>query len=100
MNFASSSAGRLASALQTWLSRCRERCFASVMHEHADSWRQWMGSNSTQGVATLLFLAGFTCLSGALFAGGSVLLIVAFLVLTGGSIGLFLKAKPWEHATK
>ena len=59
-----------------------------------------MGSNSTQGLATLLFLAGFTCLSGALFADGSVLLLVAFVVLTGGSLALFLKAKPWEHATK
>ena len=59
-----------------------------------------MGANSTQGLATLVFLAAFTCLSGALFADGSLVLYLLFLVLTAVSVGLFLKAKPWEHMEK
>ena len=59
-----------------------------------------MGANSTQGVAILIFLVAFTCLSGALFADGNVLLILLFLVGAGVSVALFLKAKPWEHAEK
>jgi len=57
-----------------------------------------MGSNTTQGWALLLFLVGFVCLAGAFFAGGSIVLILLFLVATGGSVALFMKAKPWEHA--
>ena len=56
-----------------------------------------MGANSTQGLATLVFLAAFTCLSGALFADDSLVLYLLFLVLTAVSVGLFLKARPWEH---
>ena len=53
-----------------------------------------MGSNSTQGWALLLFLVGFVCLAAAFFEGGSVLLILLFLVATAGAVALFLKAKP------
>ena len=56
-----------------------------------------MGANSTQGVAVMLFLVAFTCLSMALFSGGSVIYLLAFLVALGASIALFLRAKPWEH---
>jgi len=59
-----------------------------------------MGANATQGWAILFFLVAFTCLGGALFADGSVLLILAFLVGLGISIALFLKAKPLEQAAK
>ena len=57
-----------------------------------------MGSNSTQGWAVLLFLVAFTCLSGALFAGGSLVLIALFVIGIVASAALFMKAKPWEHA--
>ena len=59
-----------------------------------------MGANSTQGLATLVFLAAFTCLSGALFADCSLVFFLLFLVLTAVSVGLFLKAKPWEDLEK
>lgn len=57
-----------------------------------------MGSNSTQGTATLLFLVAFTLLGWSLLAEGSVVLLLAFVVFLGASIALFMKAKPWEHA--
>ena len=57
-----------------------------------------MGSNSTQGVAILLFILAFACLAGAFFTGGSIVLLLGFLVGAAASVGLFLKAKPWEHA--
>ena len=59
-----------------------------------------MGANSTQGLAVLLFLVAFTFLSWGLFAGGSVLLILLFVVVAAGSVGLFLKAKPLEPAQR
>ena len=59
-----------------------------------------MGANSTQGVALLLFLLGFTFLSLAMFEGGSILYLLLFAVSTAASIALFLKCKPWEYAEK
>lgn len=59
-----------------------------------------MGSNSTQGLAVLTFLVAFTLLSASLFAGGSLLLFVAFLLVAAAAVGLFLKVKPLEHAAK
>ena len=59
-----------------------------------------MGANSTQGWAVLLFLVAFAFLGGAMFAGGNILLLLLCLVFAGASIGLFLKAKPWENAEK
>ena len=56
-----------------------------------------MGANSTQGLAVLLFLIGFTFLSGAMFTGGGVLFLLLFAVSTAASVALFLKCKPWEH---
>lgn len=55
------------------------------------------GSNSTQGVAILVFLAAFTSLAEACFAGGSFLWLGLFVVGAVASIALFMKAKPWEH---
>ena len=55
-----------------------------------------MGSNSTQGLAVLVFLATFASLGGA-FAGGSVLWLAVFVIGAIVSIALFVKAKPWEH---
>ncbi len=57
-----------------------------------------MGANSTQGLATLLFLLAFTFLGWSLLAEGSIVLLLAFVVVLAASIALFLKAKPWEHA--
>jgi hypothetical protein len=59
-----------------------------------------MGANSTQGWAVLVFLVAFTCLGAALFADGSVLWLLLFLVGLGASVALFLKAKPLEHAER
>jgi hypothetical protein len=56
-----------------------------------------MGANSTQGVALLLFLVGFTFLSLSMFSGGSIVYLLLFAVSIGASISLFLKCKPWEH---
>jgi hypothetical protein len=56
-----------------------------------------MGSNSTQGLAVLMFLVAFTLLSAAFFTGGSLLLFLAFLVVAAASVGLFLKVKPLER---
>ena len=56
-----------------------------------------MGANSTQGVALLLFLVGFTFLSGAMFTGGNIVFLLLFAVSIAASIALFLKCKPWEH---
>ena len=58
-----------------------------------------MGSNSTQATAFLLFLVGFTCLAGA-FYGGGILMVLLFLVSFGASVAMFLKCKPWEHMEK
>jgi hypothetical protein len=59
-----------------------------------------MGANSTQGVATLLFLVGFTFLSGAMATGGGIVYLLLSAVSIAASAGLFLKCKPWEHAEK
>ena len=59
-----------------------------------------MGSNSTQGVAVMLFLAAFTFVSWGLFADGSFLFLAIGLVGLAASFGLFVKAKPWEHMSK
>ena len=56
-----------------------------------------MGANSTQGVAIMLFLIAFTCLSLSLFNGLSIIYLLGFLVALGAAVALFLKAKPWEH---
>jgi hypothetical protein len=65
---------------------------------HRDTEAAPMGANSTQGMAVLLFLVAFTFLAAAMFAGGSVLLLLLFVVALVASVALFLKAKPWEHA--
>ena len=57
-----------------------------------------MGANSTQGLAVLLFLAAFTCLSIALFEDGSLIFLLFFAVGIAASVALFLKAKPLEHS--
>ena len=57
-------------------------------------------ANSTQGLAVLVFLVAFTCLSVALFEDGSVLMFLLFLVSLGGSLALFLKAKALTASGK
>jgi len=51
-----------------------------------------MESNSTQGLAVLVFLVAFTFLSGAFFTGAK-LLFVLFLIAAALSVVLFQKAK-------
>jgi hypothetical protein len=55
-----------------------------------------MGSNSTQAVAIVLMLIGFTLLAGA-FAGGGIILWVGALALLGAATFFFMKCKPWEQ---
>ena len=55
-----------------------------------------MGSNSTQGTALLVFLAGFTCLGTALLFDGSIPLLLLGAVVVAASIPLFMKAKSEE----
>jgi len=50
-------------------------------------------ANSTQGLATLVFLLAFTFLGISLLEDGSVLFGLLFLVSLAASCGLFLKAK-------
>jgi hypothetical protein len=57
----------------------------------------FMGANSTQGLAILVFLVAFTCLGAALFLDGNLLLGALFLVGLTASIVLFRKAKPLEE---
>lgn len=55
-----------------------------------------MGANSTQAVAILLMLIGFTLLAGA-FAGGGMILWVGAVVLLGAAAFFYMKCKPLEQ---
>jgi hypothetical protein len=57
-------------------------------------------ANSTQGLAVLVFLVAFTCLSVALLQDGNILMLLLSLVGLGGSLVLFLKAKAITAAGK
>ena len=59
-----------------------------------------MGANSTQGLAVLVSLVAFTFLGGAMYTGGSILMILLALISAGASAALFLKCKPWENMDK
>ena len=56
-----------------------------------------MGANPTQAQGVLLFLAGFTLIAAGLAENIGVIWLILGLVAVAISIGLFLKAKPWEH---
>lgn len=56
-----------------------------------------MGANPTQAVGITAFLLGFTALSGALYKGGSAMLVVLAVALLAGAVGVFLKCKPLEN---
>ena len=56
-----------------------------------------METNSTQGIAVLLFLVAFTFLGAALFTGGKLVFLLLFLVGTAFSIVLFQKGKPSKY---
>jgi hypothetical protein len=57
-----------------------------------------MGANPTQAAAVLLFFVAFVFVGLSLFNGGSILWLAVGAVVLAGSIGLFLKCKPWEEA--
>ena len=59
-----------------------------------------MGAHSTQGWAVLLFLVAFTFLGWSLFAEGSLVFLLLFIVAATASVAIFLKSKPWEHAER
>ena len=54
-----------------------------------------MGANRTQALGLLAFLIAFVLVAGGA-AGGGLLLIIVGLVVLAVSLGIFLKAKPWE----
>ncbi len=56
-----------------------------------------METNSTQGLAILMFLVAFTFLAAALFTGGNLVFILLFLVGTAFSVVLFQKGKPSKY---
>ncbi len=55
-----------------------------------------MGSNSTQAVAVLIMLIGFTLLAGCL-AGGGIVLGIGAVALLVVSAFFFMKVKGLEH---
>ncbi len=56
-----------------------------------------MGANATQAQGALLFLIAFTFIALGFAANISILALVLGFACLAGSIGLFLKCKPWEH---
>jgi membrane-bound ClpP family serine protease len=56
-----------------------------------------MGANPTQGLGLLLFLIAFAMFAVSLSAG-SFIAVIGGVALLAGSMALFLKAKPLEHA--
>ena len=52
-----------------------------------------MGSNSMQGVALLVFLAGFTCVGMAMLFDGNIPLLLLGAAGVAASVPLFQKAK-------
>lgn len=56
-----------------------------------------MGANPTQALGVSVFLISFVFIAAGMAAGGNLLLILLGLVLIGVSLGISLKAKPWEH---
>jgi hypothetical protein len=56
-----------------------------------------MGANSTQARAVALFLVAFVAIAAGFAADFNYLFVLVGIVLLAGSIGLFLKCKPWEH---
>ena len=56
-----------------------------------------MGANATQATGVVLFLVAFVLLAGAFAADGSIILLLAALVLLVVSVAVFLKCKPWEN---
>ena len=56
-----------------------------------------MGANPTQAQGVALFLVAFTLIAAGLAADINYLYVLIGLALLAGSIGLFIKCKPWEH---
>ena len=54
-----------------------------------------MGANRTQGLGLLAFLIAVVLLAGGA-AGGGLLVDIIGMVVLAVSLGVFLKAKPWE----
>jgi hypothetical protein len=59
--------------------------------------KSFTGANRKQGLGIVLFLAGFTALSGGLYSGRAVVYLLA-VVLIGASIWVFRKVKPLENS--
>ncbi len=56
-----------------------------------------MGANPTQAQAVVLFLIAFVAIAAGLAEDINYLYVLIGLALLAGSIGLFVKCKPWEH---
>ena len=57
-----------------------------------------MGANPTQAQGVALFLLAFTLIAAGLAADINYLYVLIGLALLAGSVGLFLKCKPWENS--
>ena len=57
-----------------------------------------MGANPTQAQALVLFIVAFVLIAAGLAANINYIAVLVGLAGLGGSIGLFLKCKPWEHS--
>lgn len=57
-----------------------------------------MGANSTQAHGVALFLIAFVCIAAGFAAAYNFILVLIGIAVLAGSIVLFVKAKPWEHA--
>ena len=55
-----------------------------------------MAAHTTQALGVVVLIVAFTLLAGAWAAGGSVVLILAGLVLLAFALSLFLKAKAQD----
>ena len=57
-----------------------------------------MGANPTQAQGVLLFIVAFTLIAAGLAANINYIAVLVGIAVLGGSVGLFLKCKPWEHS--
>ncbi len=56
-----------------------------------------MGANPTQAYGVALLFVALTLIAAGLAQDVSVILVLLGIVSLAGSIGLFLKCKPWEQ---
>jgi uncharacterized membrane protein len=58
----------------------------------------FVGANSQQGIALLVFFVSFTLASVGMLYGGNIVFLLLAAVAFAGSVAMFLKAKPLEES--